>query len=153
MDKPMTQTGFVPQSRPASSTPKLQFSVPCMKVDYENGKAPVFHEVFWELPHPGQGVQYTFHVANGWIGGAKGQKWQQEIKILKPDGSVHLASGLQPLDFEDAATPFMAINFFPDIPFAKPGLYQVLVSLNGQEAIRYPLVVRQTWYQACNAGA
>lgn len=151
-NRPLTQTSVAPQSSPSPGVaPRLQFSIPCSEVDYKSGKAPILHSVFHEVPYPGELTQASFHIVNGWIGGAKGQDWKQEIKILKPDGSVHLASGLQPLEFVDANTPFMAVNFFPDIPFDRPGLYPIVISLNSQEKLRYPLVVRGSWFRSCSA--
>lgn len=126
--------------KPASKT-KLQFSIPCFDVDYKSGKPPSIYYMFYDLPFPQLPKTLDFNIVNGWIGG-QGSGQYQEIIILKPDGSTHLASGQQKLEFQDENTPFMLVNFFPKIPFEVPGPYQISVRLNGQEVIRYPLTVR-----------
>lgn len=123
-----------------SSDPKLQFSVPCFEVEYQESQAPTLRYIFYDLPFPELPFKMSFHVVNGWIGSTRQR--QQEIKILKPDGSVFVSTGQQPLEFVDQNTPFMAVNFFPEMPFDKEGLYQIVVFLEQREVLRYPLTVR-----------
>lgn len=124
-----------------SGDPKLQFSVPCFEVEYRDGsRAPSLLYIFYDLPFPELPRKLTFHIVNGWIGSARPR--QQEIKILKPDGSEFMKTGQQPLEFVDEYTPFMAVNKFPDIPFSEPGYYYIVVYLEGTEVLRYPLRVR-----------
>ena len=131
---------------------KLQFSVPCYEVDYEQKKAPSFQYIFYDLPFP-QLPQYVgFHVANGWIGGT-GLGLHQVIKILKPDGTVHLETPKQPLEFKDQYTPFMAINRFPEIPFEVEGYYWIVVYLEDQEQVRYPISSRVVGWEAYGEAA
>lgn len=131
---------------------KLQFSVPCYEVDYEQKKAPSFQYIFYDLPFP-QLPQYVgFHVANGWIGGT-GLGLHQVIKILKPDGTVHLETPKQPLEFKDQYTPFLAINRFPDIPFETEGYYWIVVYLEDQEQVRYPISSRVVGWEAYGEAA
>jgi hypothetical protein len=131
------------QVAPGSSgqgDPKLQFTVPCFEVEYQDSQAPTLRYIFYDLPFPELPFKMSFHVVNGWIGSARQR--QQEIKLLKPDGSVMLKTGQQPLQFVDQNTPFMAVNYFPDMPFEEPGLYHIVVYLEEKEIIRYPLTVR-----------
>ena len=134
-----------PGQQAGTDDPKLQFSVPCFEVDYEESQAPSLRYIFYDLPFPKpfpeEPFKMSFHVVNGWIG-SKRQR-QQEIKILKPDGSVFVKTGLQPLEFVDENTPFMAVNFFPEMPFDVTGLYHIVVYLEQKEVIRYPLTVRE----------
>ncbi len=123
-----------------SSDPKLQFSVPCFEVEYQESQAPTLRYIFYDLPFPELPFKMSFHVVNGWISSKRER--QQEIKILKPDGSVFVKTGKQPLQFVDENTPFMAVNYFPDMPFDVPGLYQVVIFLEEKEVLRYPLTVR-----------
>ena len=124
-----------------SGDPKLQFSVPCFEVEYQESQAPTLRYIFYDLPFPELPFKMSFHVVNGWIGSVRQR--QQEIKIFKPDGSVFIKTGLQPLQFVDQNTPFMAVNYFPDMPFDTEGLYQLAVYLDDKEVIRYPLTVRK----------
>lgn len=119
---------------------KLQFSVPCFEVEYEEQRAPSLKYIFFDLPFPSIPQRLSFHVVNGWIGGTA--PLHQMIKILRPDGEVHLETPKQPLEFVDANTPFLAVNFFPKIPFDAEGLWQIVVFLEEQEVLRYPLTVR-----------
>ena len=120
--------------------PKLQFSVPCLEVEYQEQRAPSLGFIFYDLPFAELPAKLSFYVVNGWIGSVRHR--QQEIKILKPDGSVFLKTNQQPLQFVDQNTPFMAVNFFPDLPFTEVGLYQVAIFLEEREVLRYPLTVR-----------
>lgn len=133
------------------SDPKLQFSVPCFEVEYKESRAPSLMYIFFDLPFPKLPLDddFHFHIVNGWIlpqgatippGGV--YKRQQEIKILKPDGSVFLKSGQQPLEFKDVHVPFMAVNKFPNLPFKEEGYYYIVVYLEEREVLRYPLRVR-----------
>jgi hypothetical protein len=122
------------------SGPRLQFSVPCFEVEYEEQRAPSLKYIFFDLPFPELPQRLSFHVVNGWIGGTR--QVNQMIKILSPDGSVHLETPQQPLEFVDVNTPFLAVNFFPKIPFETEGLYWIVVHLENQEVLRYPLTVR-----------
>ncbi len=124
----------------ARKEPRLQFSVPCFEVEYKEAQAPTLRYVFYDLPFPELPFKMSFHIVNGWIGGI--QERHQEIKVLRPDGSVHLSTGKQPLQFVNEHTPFMAINYLPDIPFDKEGLFWIVVSLEDTEVIRYPITVR-----------
>lgn len=137
-----------PQNAPAAAThpsggtgPRLQFSVPCFEVEYEQNRAPSLHYIFYDLPFEDLPKRLSFHVVNGWIGG-QGKQYHQVISILKPDGQVHLETPRQPLEFQDVNTPFLAINLFPEIPFETEGLYFIVVRLEDQEVLRYPLTVR-----------
>ncbi len=121
--------------------PRLQFSVPCFEVEYQQSQAPTLRYVFYDLPFPEIPCKMSFHLVNGWIGGTRQR--HQEVKLLRPDGSAHLSTGRQPLEFVDENTPFMAINYLPEIPFDVEGLWQVVVSLEDREVMRYPLTVRQ----------
>ncbi len=122
------------------SGPRLQFSVPCFEVEYEEQRAPSLKYIFFDLPFPSIPQHLSFHVVNGWIGGSKPA--HQMIKILRPDGTVHLETPKQPLEFVDVNTPFLAVNFFPKIPFDAEGLFMIVVHLEEQEVLRYPLTVR-----------
>jgi hypothetical protein len=136
------------QTRPSGSAsasafgsgPKLQFSIPCFEVDYESHRAPSLKYIFFDLPLPGLPQRLSFYVVNGWIGGTK--QAHQMIKILRPDGTVHLETPKQPLEFVDVNTPFLAVNSFPKIPFDVEGLFFIVVHLEDQEVLRYPLTVR-----------
>ncbi len=127
--------------------PKLQFSVPCFEVDYKSGKPPSLYYMFYDLPFPELPRTVNFNIVNGWIGGQKDSGLYQEIYILQPDGSTHLASGQQKLEFVDQNTPFMLVNSFPKIPFETAGLYNVSVRLSGKEVLRYPISVREVGQQ------
>lgn len=119
---------------------RLQFSVPCFEVDYQEQRAPSLKFIFFDLPFKELPQALNFHVVNGWIGGS-GRR-HQSIEILKPDGSLHLDTKPQPLEFVDEHTPFLAVNYFPKIPFETEGYYQIVIKLEGQEVLRYPLTVR-----------
>lgn len=125
----------------AAGDPKLQFSVPCFEVEYQDSQAPTLRYIFYDLPFPELPFKMSFHVVNGWIG-SKRQR-HQEIKILRPDGSIFVSTGQQPLQFVDENTPFMAVNYFPDMPFDVEGLFQMVVYLEQREVIRYPLTIRK----------
>ena len=124
----------------SGSDPKLQFSVPCFDVEYQDSQAPTLRYIFFDLPFPELPFKMSFHIVNGWVGSTRQR--EQEIKILKPDGSIHLSTGKQPLQFVDQNTPFMAVNYFPDIPFDVEGLFQIAVFLEDREVLRYPITVR-----------
>lgn len=130
----------VAPAQAGGTDPKLQFSVPCLEVEYQEQRAPSLGFIFYDLPFGELPSSLSFYVVNGWIGSDRHR--QQEIKILKPDGSVFLKTGQQPLQFVDRNTPFMAVNYFPDLPFGELGLYQVVIYLEEKEMLRYPLTVR-----------
>lgn len=132
--QPASGGGYTP------SGPKLQFSVPCFEVEYEEQRAPSLKYIFFDLPFPSIPQKLSFHIVNGWIGGT--DKAHQMMKILRPDGTVHLETGKQPLEFVDVNTPFLAVNYFPSIPFDAEGLWYVVVYFEEQEVLRYPLTVR-----------
>lgn len=133
---------IAPQTSTPNSDPKLQFSVPCFEVEYQESQAPTLRYIFYDLPFPELPFKMSFHLVNGWIGSTRER--QQEVKILKPDGSIFIKTGKQPLQFVDENTPFMAVNFFPDMPFDVPGLFQIVTYLEDKEVLRYPLNVRIT---------
>jgi hypothetical protein len=137
---PVPQAVSYGTSNYCSSGPKLQFSVPCFEVEYEEQRAPSLKYIFFDLPFPSIPQKLSFHVVNGWIGGTR--TIHQMIKILRPDGTVHLETPKQPLEFVDVNTPFLAVNFFPKIPFDAEGHFFIVVHLEDQEVLRYPLTVR-----------
>lgn len=124
----------------SGTDPKLQFSIPCFEVEYQDSQAPTLRYIFYDLPFPELPFRMSFYIVNGWIGSTRVR--HQEVKILKPDGTQFIATGQQPLEFVEQNTPFMAVNSFPDLPFDQPGFYQIVVSLEQKEVIRYPLNVR-----------
>ncbi len=125
-----------------SGNPSLQFSVPCLEVVDEDGKPPSFNYLFYELPLPEFPFKVSFYVANGWCNG-KG-KFVQSMKLLTSDKSTALVeTGDQPFELTDSAQPFMAVNFFQEIPFGAAGTYWFQVFINGSKVLEYPLTVRQ----------
>jgi hypothetical protein len=124
-----------------SGTPALQFSVPCLEVVDEEQKPPCFNYLFYELPLPEFPYNVSFYVANGWCNG-KGS-YVQSMQILNPDRSPLVQTGDQPFQLADPHTPFMAVNFFQGIAFAKPGVYWFQVFLSGRKVLEYPLTVRE----------
>lgn len=125
----------------SSSGPSLQFSVPCLEVRDEEGKPPSFGYLFYELPLPEFPFKVDFYVANGWCNGQG--KFIQSMSILRPDKTPMVETGDQPFELKDAATPFMAVNFFQGVVFEKPGMYWFRVSLGGRKVLEYPLTVRE----------
>lgn len=124
----------------AEADPKLQFSVPCFEVEYQESRAPSLRYIFYELPFPELPFEMNFHVVNGWVGSTVQR--QQEIKIFKPDGTLFVKTGQQSLEFVDENTPFMAVNYFPKVPFTEAGVYKLVVYLEETEILSYPLTVR-----------
>lgn len=121
--------------------PSLQFSVPCLNVKDPDDQPPSFEYLFYELPLPEFPFKASFYIANGWCSGTGTH--QQSMKILKPDGNTLVETGLQDVTLKDQNTPFMAVNYFPDLVFEGPGVYKVEVFLGESKVLTYPLTVRK----------
>lgn len=137
---PFTQ-GFAGGSAGSSKNPSLQFSVPCLEVDDQDQKPPTFKYLFYELPFPEFPFKASFFIANGWCSGQG--NYHQSMKLLKPDGSMLVETGQQAVDLQDPNVPFMAVNFFKDLPFEGPGVYKIQVFLGNEKVLEYPLTVRK----------
>jgi len=124
--------------------PSLQFSIPCL--GYQEEGPPTFQHIFYELPFPSFPYAFPdpgFFVANGWCCGT-GQH-EQRMQILHPEKkAVLIDTGAQPFNLEEPETPFMAVNLFQKIEFPAPGTYWFRIFLDGEVALEYPLVVRQS---------
>jgi hypothetical protein len=128
---------------PAPADVKLLYSVPSLGLDDSKGP-PTFVFVTHEIPlHE---YPYTFpedagfFVTNGWMG-QPGQ-YQQSLELLDPSGAPVAETGDRELSLVDDR-PYMAITYFMGVSFKTPGKYQIRVSLNGQEALSYPLFLTQ----------
>lgn len=127
-------------AEPKTRVPHLQFSVPCLEVKEPPQGPPDFLSIFYELPLPQFPFKTDFEIANCWSYGLG--KFQQEVKVLKPNRAVHLSSGKQTFELHSTSVPFMAINQFEGIVFERPGLYWIEVDLQGKPVLTYPLNVR-----------
>lgn len=138
---PLTQGMDLGSGGGGSGKPSLQFSVPCLEVEDEAGKPPSFRYLFYELPLPQFPFKASFYVSNGWCHGQG--SFVQTMKILKPNREVLVETGQQPFQLSELTVPFMAVNFFSEIPFEAPGTYWMQVNLDGKTVLEYPLTVRQ----------
>ncbi len=121
-----------------SKKPVLQFSIPCLEVDAED-KPPIFSYVFYELPYPKQPVD--FFICNGWSNGVG--TYKQEIKLIKPNGELFIATGEQDFELKSENIPQLMINQFSNVVFNEFGVYWVQNYLNGELVMEYPLTVRE----------
>ncbi len=138
---PLTQGFGTELGSGSSNRPSLQFSVPCLEVDDQDQKPPTFKYLFYELPFPEFPFKASFFIANGWCSGQG--SYSQSMKILKPDGSALVETGQQEVKLTDPNTPFMAVNFFKEIPFEAPGIFRIQVYLGSERVLEYPLTVRK----------
>lgn len=122
-------------------TPSLQFSVPCLNIPEDEKMPPTFQHIFYELPSPEFPFRLDFFLANGWCNGTGSHS--QEVRILKPDGTVLVQTGVQPFQLKSQTEPFMVVNRFEGVTFEAPGVYRFQVSLDGGLELEYPLDVRQ----------
>ena len=137
----MIQGFGAPDGGGGGGKPSLQFSVPCLNVKDPSDQPPSFEYLFYELPLPEFPFKASFYIANGWCSGQGTH--QQSMKILKPDGTVLVETGLQEVALANANTPFMAVNYFPDLVFEGEGVYKVEVYLSNSKVLTYPLTVRK----------
>jgi hypothetical protein len=133
-------------TEPAAETqPPLQllYSVPSLGLDDSKGP-PTFVFVTHEIPLHAFPYSFPedagFFVTNGWMG--QPGKHQQRIELLDPEGALVAETGDRELGLTDDR-PYMAITYFMGITFKVPGKYQIRVSINGQEALTYPLFLTQ----------
>lgn len=117
----------------------LLYSVPSLGLDDSKGP-PTFVFVTHELPlHE---YPYTFpedagfFVTNGWLG--QPGTYTQRIELRDPSGGLVAETGDRELTLVDDR-PYMAITYFMGLTFATPGKYELQVSLNGQDVLKYPL--------------
>lgn len=122
-------------------TPSLQFSVPCLNIPEDSEMPPTFQHIFYELPSPDFPFSLDFFLANGWCNGTGNHS--QEVRILKPDGSVLVQTGVQSFTLKTQLEPFMVVNKFQQVIFETPGAYKFQVHLDGQLKLEYPLDVRK----------
>lgn len=138
---PMTQGMIGGGGGAEAGGPSLQFSVPCLEVEDQQDRPPSFKYLFYELPFPEFPFKASFFIANGWCNGSG--TYKQSMKILKPDGSLLVETGQQDVNLANSTTPFMAVNYFPELPFEGPGVYRVEVYLAANRVLSYPITVRQ----------
>lgn len=122
---------------------KLLYSVPSLGIDDSKGP-PTFVFVTHEIPL--HDYPYTFpedsgfFITNGWMG--EPGSHQQRIELLDPSGAVMADTGDLALGLDDER-PYMAITYFQGVTFRAPGRYEIRVSVNGAEALLYPLYLTQ----------
>lgn len=121
--------------------PRLQFSVPCLNIPEDESRPPSFEHIFYELPFPKFPFQVDFFLANGWTHGQG--RFAQAVKLLDPDKAVLVETEAQTFELEKVTVPFMVINKFEGVQFARPGVYWFQILLDGQLALEYPLEIRQ----------
>lgn len=129
-------------TEPAPQTPpKLLYSVPSLGLDDSKGP-PTFVFVTHEIPLPLYPYTFPedagFFVTNGWLG-QKGQH-HQRIELLDPEGGLLADTGERELDLADDH-PYMAITYFMGLTFKREGKHRVRVSLDGHQALEYPLLL------------
>ncbi len=121
--------------------PDLQFSVPCLEVENEEGKPPSLKYLFYELPLPEFPYGVSFYLVNGWCN-SQGE-FHQEIKILNPDKTELMATGKQEMTLRSPENPFMAVSFLQGLGIPAPGTYTVQVYVNDALKLEFPLPVRE----------
>lgn len=129
----------------AETTPALQllYSVPSLGIDDSKGP-PTFVFVTHEIPLEEYPYSFPedagFFITNGWMG--KPGQHAQRIELLDPAGALLVDTEDRELGLADDR-PYMAITYFQGITFKTPGKYTVRVSINGAEALSYPLYLTQ----------
>jgi hypothetical protein len=123
--------------------PRLQFSLLCLGVEEEKGP-PSFLHVFQVLPSERFPFQFPagsgFFVVTGWTRG-EGEH-TQTTRILAGDGTALVDSGEHPFELAENGS-FMLVQFLDGVQFPEPGDYSVEISLDGETALDYPLVLQE----------
>lgn len=128
--------------RSAPVTPLLLYSIPSLGFDESTGP-PTFVCVTHQLVVSSFPFAFPensgFFISNGWLG-APGV-YHQLIELYKPSGELLLESGQRPLELIRENVPYMAVTFLMGVTFQSPGEHSVVVSLDGQPRLSYPLHV------------
>lgn len=126
--------------RPATAAPQLLYSIPSLGFDESSGP-PTFVCVTHQLAMRSFPYSFPessgFFISNGWLG-APGV-YHQLIELYKPSGELLLESGQRPLELIRENVPYMAVTFLMGVTFECPGEHTVVVSLDGQPKVSYPL--------------
>ncbi len=74
-------------------------------------------------------------------------KFQQTARILAPDNVTVIGDATVDFEIKNIASNATNVNFFAGVQFPSFGIYTVEVALDGNVAIRYPLIVAQMQQQ------
>jgi len=121
----------------ATEKPILQFSVPCDGIAKSQNNKPVFVGIFSSILRPS--VIPQFFVANRWVNGIG--EFEQVIKILDPELKEIAKSELQKFKLDSKAKAADLFSGFINMSFNKSGVYWIVIELNNDVAMSYPLPV------------
>jgi hypothetical protein len=117
--------------------PLLQFSVPCDGIAKGPGNKPVFVGIFSSILRPS--IIPQFFIANRWINGIG--EFEQVVKILDPELKEIAKSEPQRFKLDSKAKSADLFVGFINMHFNKSGVYWIVVDLDGELAMSYPLPV------------
>lgn len=117
--------------------PILQFSVPCDGIAKGPDNKPVFVGIFSSILRPS--VIPQFFIANRWINGIG--EFEQVVKILDPELKELAKSESQKFKLDSRAKAADLFSGFINMNFGKSGVYWIVVEINGDSVMSYPLPV------------
>jgi len=117
--------------------PLLQFSVPCDGIAKGTDNKPVFVGIFSSILR--SSIIPQFFIANRWINGLG--KFEQVVKILDPELKEIAKSEPQRFKLDSKAKSADLFAGFINMHFNKSGVYWIVVDLDGELAMSYPLPV------------
>lgn len=122
--------------------PDLQFSVLCDDVRREDNGKFIFIGLFETIGAQNYPVQHqTLFIVNRWCNGAG--EFKQKTVIKTPDNSVLAEDRETQITLRDLKSKHTVIARFNKLRFQKPGEYAVEIVLDGENKIRYPLILLQ----------
>ena len=123
--------------------PDLQSSLLCDDVRQERNGKFILIGLFDAIGVPAFPVVFQrLCLVSRWCCGQG--EFQQQSRILKPDGTTSLVEGKQVrLKLPDSEATATSVEFFLNVKFETEGTYWVEVLLDGDLKLRYPLRTRQ----------
>jgi len=118
--------------------PKLQFSVLCDAIaPPNNNNKPVFIGIFSSLLKPI--VVPQFFIANRWIGGQG--EFTEKVKILTPQLKLLLETNADKVSLPTKVDSADVYHGFINVNFPTHGVYWIVIELDGEKVLSYPLPV------------
>lgn len=127
----------IKKSATGTEKPTLQFSVPCDGVAKGPNNKPVFVGIFSSILRPS--IIPQFFIANRWINGIG--EFEQVVKILNQELKELAKSEPQKFKLDSKAKAADLFSGFINMNFDKSGVYWIVVEINGDSVMSYPLPV------------
>lgn len=127
----------IDRTKTDTEKPILQFSVPCDGIAKGPNNKPVFVGIFSSILRPS--VIPQFFIANRWINGVG--EFEQVVKILDLELKEIAKSEVQKFKLDSKAKSADLFSGFININFDKSGVYWIVVELDNNSVMSYPLPV------------